>query len=69
MPRKTEGPLRQLNLRLDLGPELGSEFEDLASRNYRSLSAEAMVAIREWVGRNREAVKVAAQAGLMEACR
>jgi hypothetical protein len=49
MPRRKQGPLQQLVVRLELGPELGPNFERLAAQNARSLSAEVLVAVRSWV--------------------
>lgn len=49
MARRTQGPLHRLMVRLDLGPDLGPAFEQLAAHNARTLSAEALVAIRAWV--------------------
>ena len=63
MPRRTEGPLHQLVARLDLGPELGPAFERIARHNARSLSAEAMIAIRHWVAQHEKPAVTAVEQG------
>ena len=63
MPRRTKGPLRQMVARLDLGPDLGPAFERIARHNARSLSAEAVIAIRHWVAQQEQTAVTAAEQG------
>jgi hypothetical protein len=49
--------------RLDLGPDLGPAFERIARHNARSLSAEAVIAIRHWVAQQEKVAVTAAEQG------